>query len=421
MGLFGFDVSRTKKFTENEVNDLMKSVESRFMETLKIANLQGLSTGPYAANVTTDKALSLSAVWACVKLLSDTFASLPFHIYRENEEGKLIIPHNVSNLIKKQPTEYTTSYVWHQLGMSKLLLDGNFICWIERNDVSGKPTKLVPILNEFKIVTVENELFYKFKYNDQTETIPERDIFHVKGFTDDGLYGKSLIAAHRDMLSIGVSSQKASKDFYEKGAKMDGYLSTDSVLKEDTYKRVKDSFNSRNEERVPLLDGGLKFYQLKLNPQDAQYIESRKFTELDIARIFRVPPHMIGIMDRATWSNVEAMGIEFSKYTMLPLCTNWEQEINKKLLTEREKEDHYCRYNLEGLMRGDMKTRYESYKVAIQNGFKSINEVRALEDMNPIEGGDKHFVQGNNMVDINSMESITDTEDNNDEENGTEE
>lgn len=415
MGLFGFEVSRAKKFTENEVNDLMKSVESRFMETLKIANLQGLSTGPYAANVTTDKALSLSAVWGCVKLLSDTFASLPFHIYRENEDGKVIIPHNVSNLIKKQPTEYTTSYVWHQLGMSKLLLDGNYVCWIERNDTNGRPTKLVPILTPFKIVTVQNELFYKFTYNDKEEVVPERDIFHVKGFTDDGLYGKSLISAHRDMLSIGVSSQKASKDFYEKGAKMDGYLSTDSVLKEDTYKRVKDSFNSRNEERVPLLDGGLKFYQLKLNPQDAQYIESRKFTELDIARIFRVPPHMIGIMDRATWSNVEAMGIEFSKYTMLPLCTNWEQEINKKLLTEREKTDHYSRYNLEGLMRGDMKTRYESYKVAIQNGFKSINEVRALEDMNPIEGGDKHFVQGNNMVDINSMESLTD------ENNGTEE
>jgi HK97 family phage portal protein len=159
---------------------------------------------------------------------------------------------------------------------------------------------------------------------------------------------------------------------------------------------------------VPLLDAGMKYYPLKLNPQDAQYIESRKFTELDIARIFGVPPHMIGILDRATWNNVEALGIEFAKYTMLPICVNWEQELDIKLLKEADKDTIYTRFNLEGIMRADMKTRYESYKLGIQNGFMSINEARALENRNPVEGGDKHFVQGNNMVDINEINGLID-------------
>jgi HK97 family phage portal protein len=197
---------------------------------------------------------------------------------------------------------------------------------------------------------------------------------------------------------------RASKQFYDNGAKLDVYLSTDQALKPDTAKRVEQSFkeNVNGGTRVPMLDAGVKFYQVNLNPQDAQYIETRKFTELDIARIFGVPPHMLGIMDRATWSNVESLGIEFGKYTMLPYCTNWEQEIDMKLMKPSQRSTHFSKFNMEGLMRADMKTRYESYQLGISYGIMSINEVRQLENRNPVEGGDKHYVQGNNMVDINS-------------------
>jgi HK97 family phage portal protein len=401
------DIFKTgnRGYSEQDIQDV---ISRSINDTLRIANLAGYQTSPYATNINKNNALSLSAVWACVQLLSDTFASLPYHAYKATAQGSETVPSlDVVKLIAKNPVETMTPFVWRKLAMSRLLLDGNFYAYIER-DGNYKPKRLIPINGEVEITEVDGELFYRFKSNDKEFIKSAENILHLKGYSDDGIYGKSVLQAHRDSFAIGLSATKASKDFYEKGAKLDGYLSTDLALKEDTYKRVKESFNNRNDERVPLLDAGMKYYPLKLNPQDAQYIESRKFTELDIARIFGVPPHMIGILDRATWNNVEALGIEFAKYTMLPICVNWEQELDTKLLKESDKDTIYTRFNLEGIMRADMKTRYESYKLGIQNGFMSINEARALENRNPVEGGDKHFVQGNNMVDINEINGLID-------------
>lgn len=390
--------------------DMDNAIQRSINDTLRIANLQGYNTGPYNTNVNKNSALGLSAVWACVKLLSETFASLPFHGYRSTDNGDVKQDGlDAVKLIAKNPVETMTPFVFRSLAMSRLLLDGNFYAYIER-DGRYKPIRLIPINGSVEITEVEGELFYKFKRNEKEYIKSADNILHIKGYSDDGIYGKSVLMAHRDSFAIGLSATKASKDFYENGAKLDGYISTDLVLKEDNYKKIKDSFNKRNEERVPLLDAGMKYYPIKLNPQDAQYIESRKFEELDIARIFRVPPHMIGIMDRATWNNVESLGIEFAKYTLYPICVNWEQEIDTKLLKESEKDNTYTRFNLDGVMRADLKTRYESYKLAIQNGFMSINEARALENRNPIEGGDKHFVQGNNMVDINDINGLIEQE-----------
>lgn len=406
MGVFSFLQNRAK-YTDEQLNE---AVSRSITDTLKIYNLQGYGSSPYSVEINEDTAVSLSAVWGCVKLLSDTFASLPFHVYKEDASGKSSdYNHQVYKLLKYQPVQGMTSYTWRSLAMSKVLLHGNFYAYIER-DTRFTPINLIPILTDVKCEVIKGDLYYFFSQDDKDFKVPYYNMLHIKGYSEDGIKGKSVIQSHRDTLAINSSAIKASKDFYEKGAKLDGYLATDQVLREDTYKKVKESFNNRSSERVPLLDAGLQYKPIKLTPQDAQYIDTRKFEELDIARIFRVPPHMIGIMDRATWSNVEALGIEFSKYTMLPHCNNWEQEIDMKLLKENERDMYYSRFSLEGLMRADIKTRYESYKVAIQNGIKSINEVRALEDLNPIDGGDKHYVQGNNMVDINDDITLNENE-----------
>lgn len=395
VGLF----SRSKNNGYSQAQ-LEEAISRSITDTLRIANLQGFALNPHSTNVNRDTTLGLSAVWSCVKLLSETFAGLPFHIYKQTDTGnELAKGHSLSQLVGKQPHPEMTAFVWRSLAMSKLLLDGNFIAFIER-DAEYNVTGLVPIFSPIKVSLTNGEAFYKFDLNGKEYIKSSENIFHVKGYTDDGVVGKSVIQVHKDNFGIGLSTQKASKDFYEKGAKLDGYLSTDIALKEDTYKRVKESFNNRSDERVPLLDAGLKYYPIKLNPADAQYIERGKFSELDIARIFRVPPHMIGILDRATWNNVEALGIEFAKYTMLPICINWEQEIERKLLRDKERGKMYAKFELDGIMRADLKTRYESYQIGINNGFMSINEARGLENKNPVEGGDKHYIPGNNLVDI---------------------
>lgn len=399
---------RKESITESDIQAIF---QRSLAESLKVINLAGIETSPYNLGVSGSSIMGLTAVWSCVKLLDDTFAGLPFHVY-DSTDGKTVkLNHPLAKLFNVSPVEGIKAFDWRSLAMSKILLHGNFYAYIER-DKSYRPIRLTPILSEVKVDIIKGEIVYIFpksKNSKEMNKVPYWDMLHIKGYSEDGITGKSVIQAHRDSFGIGLSAQKASKDFYEKGAKLDGFLSTDQVLREDTYKKLKDSWNERKQDRTPVLDAGMKFHTVKLTPQDAQYIQTQQFNELAVARIFRVPPHMIGIMDRATWNNVELLGIEFAKFTMLPYCINWEQEINQKLLTEAEQEKGvYVKFNIEGLMRADMKTRFESYQLAIQNGLKSINECRELEDLNPIEGGDKHYIQGNNMVDINHQESESD-------------
>lgn len=386
-------------------------VSRSIADTLEIVRLQGGSTGPYTGGVSADRIMGLTAVWRAVNLLSDTFGGLPFHIYRDLGKGKEVVDNSVSTLLRIEPTMNMTAFNWRKMGMSKVLLQGNYYAYILR-DSKFNVIELIPILSKVNIDEVDGDLLYSFEIGNKKYKELSYNVFHVKGYSDNGIVGKSVISAHRDMFTIGLSAQNSSKEFYVKGAKIDGILSTDQVLNPDSYKKVKDSWANRKEDRVPLLDGGLKYYPMSLNPQDAQYLQTIDAKDLEIARLFGVPPHMIGIMDRATWNNVESLGIEFAKYTMLPHCINWEQEINMKLLKESEKKNSYSKFSLDGVMRADLKTRYESYKTAINSGFKSINEVRQLEDDMPVEGGDKHFVQGNNLVDINDINGLMDNQNN---------
>ena len=366
-------------------------------------------TGVSHLPVNETRALALSTLWRCVNLLSDTFATLPFHVYVRSSEGKSKLQNTaVENLLRLRPNGYQKSYDFRVSVMAKRLLHGNFYAFIQR-DNRYRPVALLPIDGRVVINKVDNELYYTFELDGKEyELIHQREIFHWKGYSSDGIYGKSVLTAHRDTLGIGLGAQKASKEFYDKGAKIDGILTTDNQLKAETVANIKRQFNAKiaEGERVPLLDNGFKFQQISLNPQDAEYINTQKFNELAIARIFGVPPHMVGIMDRATWNNVELLGIEFAKYTMLPLVESFEQEIKTKLFTEREIDSgHYPKFNLDGLMRADILTRYRVYQIAVRNGLKSANECRSLEDEDPYEGGDQYLVQGNNMVNVKNLEN----------------
>lgn len=368
--------------------------------TLNIINLAsdffGLSGKSFIINE--QMALSLSAVWSCVRVLSESFATLPVHTYRAGGNGRTQESDHYLTRLLRNPNRNMTSFVFRQMAMAHVVLRGNFYAFIAKNN-RMEAIELLPIGQDVEIEEVDGELFYKFELGGDNYYTHSTNILHIKGFTTDGIIGKSVISAHKDTIGLGISAQRASKDFYDNGSKLQGYIQLPGKLDQDTVKKLRDSwgktYGGLGKSKTAILDNGAEYKTINLTPEDAKYLETRKYQKEEIASIFRVPPHMIGIMDRATWNNVESMGMEFAKYTMLPYCVNWEEEINTKLLKERDKSTDYVKFNLDVLQRADIKTRYESYVHAIQNGIKTINEVRQLEDMNPVANGDQHFIQLN--------------------------
>ena len=356
--------------------------------------------------VTEQTALQLSAVWSCVRVISESFASLPMYVYSRDEQGRTITTDHPVAAVIRNPNQFMTSFVFRQMAMAHVALRGNFYAYIVR-DRNMNVVELLPVDASVEIVKESGRMYYEFELEKQKYFTDSTNMLHIKGFTIDGVKGKSVLHAHRDTIGLGLSAQKSSKDFYDNGSKLQGYIQLPGKLDQDTIKKLRESwtktYGGYGKDKTAILDAGAEYKTINLTPEDAKYLETRKYQKEEIASIFRVPPHMIGIMDRATWSNIEQLGLEFSKYTMLPYCKNWEEEIDTKLFKEREKGQFFTKFNMDGLVRADIKTRYEAYGMAIQNGIKSINEVRALEDMNPIQGGDSHYLQLN-MTTIQKIE-----------------
>ena len=276
------------------------------------------------------------------------------------------------------------------------------------------PTEIEPIL------TYDDELFYR----DKTGLfIPCYDIIHLKGISTDGYKGKSPIAVHRDNLSLSVSAQRYGEKFFNQGGNMSGVFKYPATLKPEAYKRLKNdliaqSTGLHNAHTPLLLEGGMTYERISIPPEDAQFIATRKFQKTEIATIYGVPPHMIADLERATNNNIEHQGMEFVQYCLLPYLVRLEEEFNRKLLREDEFEEFYFLFGLNGLLRGDAKTRSEYYKNMNLIGALNANEIRSLEDMNSYDGGDTYFVQAN-MQTIEKATTISAPEDNdkNDENN----
>ena len=276
------------------------------------------------------------------------------------------------------------------------------------------PTEIEPIL------TYDDELFYR----DKTGLfIPCYDIIHLKGVSTDGYKGKSPIAVHRDNLSLSVSAQRYGEKFFNQGGNMSGVFKYPATLKPEAYKRLKNdliaqSTGLHNAHTPLLLEGGMTYERISIPPEDAQFIATRKFQKTEIATIYGVPPHMIADLERATNNNIEHQGMEFVQYCLLPYLVRLEEEFNRKLLREDEFEEFYFLFGLNGLLRGDAKTRSEYYKNMNLIGALNANEIRSLEDMNSYDGGDTYFVQAN-MQTIEKATTISVPEDNdkNDENN----
>lgn len=377
---------------------------------------QGMSTSGKRVNARTS--MQVSAVYSCVRVLAEGVASLPLNVYRIEENGSKTkdIDNPLYYLLHNEPNPEMTGIVFFETLMTHLLLWGNAYAQIIHNG-RGEVVALYPLMPDRMTVDRDSDgrLYYEYtKYEDDAKTMPNgvyrlspRDVLHIPGLGFDGLVGYSPIAMAKNAIGMNIACDEFGARFFEKGAAPAGVLEHPGTIKEPD--KLRESWQSvyggsGNSGKVVVLEEGMKYSPISIPPDQAQFIETRKFQRSEIASIYRVPPHMIGDLEKATFSNVEQQSIGFVKFTLEPWIVRWEQGLARALLLPSEKRDHTIKFNVDGLMRGDYESRMNGYAIARQNGWMSANDIRELENLDRIpaeDGGDLYLVNGN-MLPLNS-------------------
>ena len=361
--------------------------------------------------VTDRTALQHIAVYACVRVLSEAIAQLPLHVYKYNEKGKERVPqHSLYFLLHDQPNPEMTSFVFRETLMSHLLIYGNAYAQIIRNG-RGDVLGLYPLMpDKMKVDRDEkNRLIYIYsRYDEANPNLKEQgdivlyadEVLHIPGLGFDGLIGYSPIAMARNAVGMTMACEEYGASFFANGANPGGVLEHPGVLKDPA--KVRDSWNAvyrgtTNAHKIAVLEEGMKYQQIGIPPEEAQFLETRKFQINEIARLFRIPPHMVGDLEKSSFSNIEQQSLEFVKYTLDPWVIRWEQSLQRSLLLPGEKGKYFIKLNVDGLLRGDYQSRMNGYAVGRQNGWFSANDIREMENMNPIpdeQGGNLYLING---------------------------
>ena len=358
-------------------------------------------------------AMQMSAVYACVRILAESIASLPLHFYQYNDAGgkEKAVNHPLYWLLHDEPNPEMSSFSFRETLMTHLLLWGNAYAQIIRNG-RGEVIALYPLMPDRMTVDrdARGRIYYEYARSDSDANtlgkkssviLSPEDVFHIPGLGFDGLVGYSPIAMAKQAIGMGLACDEYGAAFYQNGAQPGGVLEHPNVLKDP--KRVRESWNaiyqgSRNAHRIAVLEEGMTYKPITISPEQAQFLETRKFQIDEIARIFRVPPHMIGDLEKSSFSNIEQQSLEFVKYTLAPWISRWEQAIQRSLLLMSERTRYFARFNVEGLLRGDYQSRMNGYAVARQNGWMSANDIRELESLDMIpdeQGGNLYLINGN--------------------------
>lgn len=355
--------------------------------------------------VTEDTALTVATVWACVSLLSESVGILPIHLYKKTEQGRESVSKHPGLSVINKPNSYTKKLDLMQHLMVSVTLNGNGYAQIIRDD-NARPVKIKLLQPDvpFPILTDDDELMYNVK----GQMVSSDDMIHIKGLVVDGLVGKSPIAVHRENIALTMMVQKYGQQFFSKGGNTSGMFEIPGTLSDDAFARLKQQiyagFSGISNSHKPLiLEGGMKYSRINIPLDDAQFLSTRKFQKGEIASIFRIPPHMVGDLERATYSNIEQQAQEFVTYCLLPYLEKIEEELNDKLLAYSEQDTYYFKFVLNGLLRADSKSRSEYYKNMYIIGCMNSNEIRELEEMNKYDGGDKFFVQQNMTTTDNAI------------------
>lgn len=359
----------------------------------------------------TDKALTLTAVWCAIRLLAESVSSLPISVYTKQPNGDKVedTKNPIYNLIKFKPNYYQNKITFFEFIMISICTEGNAYVQIVRNN-AGTPTQLICLNPETVTVVINNnELYYQM----DSGVLDSSDVLHFKTITDDGITGLSPIDQCAKALKWSISLEEFGSTFFSNGAKPSSILQTDRALSDTALQRLKTSFNNnygklKNSNSTIVLEEGLTFKPISISPEQAQFLSSRQFSIEEVARIFNVPPHLLKDLSKSSFNNIEMQSQEFVTYTLMPYITRIEEEMNLKLFRSNQLGNTFVEFNVNGLLRGDVKSRTEAYKTAITNGYMSINEVRRKENLNSIAGGDKHFMQMN-MTTIDKIGEDADT------------
>ena len=357
-------------------------------------------------------AMQTTAVYACVRILAEAVASLPLHVYEYQDDGgkKLVHDHPLYYLLHDEPNPEMTSFVFRETLMIHLLIWGNAYAQIIR-DGAGRVLGLYPLLPDKMEVQRDDKgnIYYVYSRNsDENPTFKEygniklkaEDVLHIPGLGFDGLIGYSPIAMAKNAVGMTLACEEYGASFFANGANPGGVLEHPGVLKDPS--KVRESWNSvyrgvSNAHKIAVLEEGMKYQQIGIPPEEAQFLETRKFQINEIARLYRIPPHMVGDLDKSSFSNIEQQSLEFVKYTLDPWVIRWEQSLQRSLLLPGEKGKYFIKLNVDGLLRGDYQSRMNGYAVGRQNGWFSANDIREMENMNPIpdeEGGNLYLING---------------------------
>lgn len=379
--------------------------------------------------------MQMTAVYSCVRILSEAIASLPLHLYRYTDSGgkEKATDSPLCFLLHDEPNPEMTSFVFRGTLMTHLLLWGNAYAQIIRNG-KGEVTALYPLMPDRMTVDRDGNgrLYYEYIVSNDdapinkksTVRLPPFDVLHIPGLGFDGLVGYSPIAMAKNAIGMSIACEEYGSKFFANGAAPSGVLEHPGTIKDPS--RVRESWTqtfdgSANSHKVAVLEEGMKYTPISISPEQAQFLETRKFQIDEIARIFRVPLHMVGDLEKSSLSNIEQQSLEFVKYTLDPWVSRWEQNFVRSLLTTDEKKKYFIKFNVDGLLRGDYQSRMNGYATARQNGWMSANDIRELENLDRIsseEGGDLYLINGN-MLPLKNAGAFAET--NNKEENNEDE
>jgi len=371
-------------------------------------------------NVDANKALTYPAVWAAVKVMSDTIASLPLFLFRRDANGQdkhKATSHPLFRLLHDQPNPMMTSYQWRNVMMLHALLRGNGISEIIR-DGNGQVAELWPWNpDNVRIESKGFNLTYWFTVEGQGEVpLPPERVLHLTGLSQSGLVGMSTLTALQETVALGLAAEEMGGSLFGNGARISGLITPENDLDEDAMNALRESFNEKyagagNKARVAISPKAAKFEKFTIDPDEAQFNETRKLQVTEAARTFNVQPDKIGDLERATFSNVEQQAINFVVYTLRPWLVNFEQLMNKDLIVKAEKPDLFFEFSVNALLRGDVATRFASYRTALETGVFKLNEIRAFENVNSVEGGDVNY-RPMNLTPVNGEEAQVEPEPN---------
>lgn len=382
---------KTKLVFSNNFDDIIR----RF--------LTGEDTTPAIGGVgpiNSTTAMKYTAVFSCLRVLGETMASVPVVLYKKGPSGdrKAVNDLPIYDILHNRPNDEMSPFNFKEMCMNSLNLGGNSVCE-KLVDRSGNLVGLYPY--QWQQVEISRnkdtkKLEYKIRGSDATvgKTLSRDQVFHIPGVSLDGVVGMSPISYAASAIRLGLSYEQFGVNLYKNGAFPSGAFSFDGVLNDEGYQRLKKDLKENIQGMVNvgnplLLEQNGKFQQFVINPADAQLIENKRFQIEDIARIFRMPMHLIQELTRSTNNNIEQQSLEFVMYTMLPWFKRWEENIKMQLLTPAQRmAGYYVEFKMDGLLRGDMKTRAASYSLGRQWGWLSVNDIRRLENMSPIDNGD---------------------------------